>query len=638
MPGGFLGVDVFFVISGYLITNIILREIDSNSFSLRNFYKRRVRRLLPTLLFIQLFFIPIAYFLLLPNALIEFSESILASTFFISNYYFYFLDTYSAQANELKPFIHTWSLAIEEQYYLVIPLLLLFLTNVKRILIIPILVSIVLFSLSLAEKTSYQILEKGDYAFFMLQTRAWELGIGALIAVLEVEDRISTKPSAKLLLSVIGLLLIFYGFIYYNENMPHPSLLTLPIVMGTTFVILGGNNAFIKVLLANRLTIGIGLISYSLYLWHQPVFAFGRIYKPELNLFDIVLLISLTTLLSVCSFKYIERPFRDAEQVKDKKLLVILGSITVAIVVFTSFIQLTDGAAHRYPDYIKQALLNDSVEYDINTNCERLSNKCIYWGNSTSPFGLVTLGDSHAKDLTRQLMKQLPKVSYIYAAYSRGCAYQLMYDVRNEEILRCSKEQNIELFNQIMSLKNPIVILNMRLPLYVENEGFGIDIADEYGLFDTNSDRLNYVSYENTRMAIADTITQLVKNNIRVVLIYPIPEMGEHIPSKVLEMMSLGSMSELSDASTQINIDLTEYRNRTYRSKLILDSIQPHPNLIRIYPEKLFCDDKQCKALSERNLLYRDDDHLSSFGVDLLLKEIQSEIVNKWDIKLNQAK
>lgn len=321
--GGFVGVDIFFVISGYLITSIILSEKDNDTFSIVNFYERRARRILPALFFIILVSLPFAYFLLLPEDLKDFSQSLVSIVFFSSNILFWQETGYWGTANELKPMLHTWSLGVEEQYYIVFPLLLAALGKFRRHLLLPMLILLIVASYLLCIK----LVELAPTAnFFLLPTRAWELGIGALVAYFclyyqHFLKNVSTNVVSQTL-SLVGLSLILFSIFEFDEKTPFPGHFALLPTVGTALLILfATSKTYIGKLLSTKLLVSIGLISYSAYLWHQPIFAFARHYSlksvPE---YAFLLLSLLSLALAFLTWKYIEAPFRKRSIIERKHI------------------------------------------------------------------------------------------------------------------------------------------------------------------------------------------------------------------------------------------------------------------------------------------------------------------------------
>src|SRR5210317_78104 len=324
--GGFIGVDIFFVISGYLITSIILKEsVTTGSFSFKYFYERRIRRILPALLFVMLVSLPFAWMYLLPSSFVDFSKSILYSLGFGSNFYFHYSgQQYGAESGLLKPVLHTWSLSVEEQYYILFPIVLLITFKYFRKYLVHILILGFIISLGLAEWTSRNY---PSISFYFIHTRMWELLAGSILAYFEITNgKRSKNQLLNLIFPSVGIILIGHSILFFNDEMFHPSFYTLSPIIGVCLIIWFSNkNEFITKLLSTKLFVGIGLISYSLYLWHYPIFAFAR----EIELFDgsliKKLIIGITILiLSIFSYFFIEKQFRNRENNFRKILLCIL--------------------------------------------------------------------------------------------------------------------------------------------------------------------------------------------------------------------------------------------------------------------------------------------------------------------------
>ena len=346
LSGGYVGVDIFFVISGYLITSIILKEKEAGIFTIAGFYERRVRRILPALFFVLLATLPFAWLWLLPHELINFGESLIAVPIFSSNFLFLQESGYFAEDAELIPLLHTWSLAVEEQFYIFFPLIMIVFWSLGKRWLLAIISLIALLSLGLTE---WGWREFPDANFYLIPTRAWELMAGVLVAFYLYYKR---QPSGIICqpASFLGLALIIYAIIFLDKSVPFPSLYALIPVLGSVLIILFTvPNSLVYKLLSLRLMVGIGLISYSAYLWHLPLFAFARIYNiDELAPWLIGLLSIVTLLLAYFSWRFVERPFRNKQRFTRKQIFVMgfVGSL-VFIAIGAGLIA-SDGAMFRY--------------------------------------------------------------------------------------------------------------------------------------------------------------------------------------------------------------------------------------------------------------------------------------------------
>lgn len=308
ISGGFLGVDVFFVISGYLITRIILGEVVTETFSLRNFYVRRIRRIMPAVVFVLVCTVPISWAVMVPFQFHEFSRSVLTTLFFVSNIFFWRNSGYFDASSEHKPLLHTWSLAVEEQFYLFFPLLMLLIWPFGRNRALSLVAALSVISFLIAEfaPRSY-----ATASFFLLPTRAWEIGVGCILAFFpEIASR--TPRYFREFGATLGLVAVLTSFFVLHHKMALPGFLSLLPVLGTALVIgFATQGTFAARFLAMKLIVAIGAISFSLYLWHQPVFVFSRLYFGSIDgWLNSIFLIGVSVILSVLTYRYIEVPFR----------------------------------------------------------------------------------------------------------------------------------------------------------------------------------------------------------------------------------------------------------------------------------------------------------------------------------------
>lgn len=323
--GGFVGVDVFFVISGYLITTIILAELEKGKFSIVSFYERRARRILPALFLVMFVCIPFAWILLSPAELISFSKSLMAVQIFASNFFFWQDGGYFETAAELKPLLHTWSLAVEEQYYVLFPLFLMLLWRLGERWLLMSLGLFFVLSLAMAQWGSYA---QPTAAFFLLPARGWELLIGAFAAFyFSSAKRKEFSQEQKEVGGWVGVALIFYATVVYTDSTPFPGLYALVPTVGTVLIILfATRGTSVAGLIGNKFFVSIGLVSYSAYLWHQPVFAYARYWDPKIDLMAKSLLVVFVFFISFLSWKYVESPFR-SRHFLDRKLVFTISAL-----------------------------------------------------------------------------------------------------------------------------------------------------------------------------------------------------------------------------------------------------------------------------------------------------------------------
>jgi peptidoglycan/LPS O-acetylase OafA/YrhL len=332
--GGFVGVDVFFVISGYLITTIIIKELNNNTFSIKGFYERRARRILPALIFVILISAIISFIFLTRSELASYFKSVIATLLFFSNFYFYKTTPYFRSESDLEPLLHTWSLSIEEQFYIIFPItLLLFHKFLKRYIFLMLALGFVasLFICQfLALKTG------GTLNFYFTFSRAWELALGSICAHMLINKNLSYSTLIKNFLSIIGIILIVFSIFFFSRQTVFPSFYTLVPTIGTSLIILfADRDTFINKILSIKFLASIGLISYSLYLWHQPLLAFGRIFFDDLSIINKLILIFLSILMSIFSYFFIEKVFRDKNKIDFKFFFKTIAITSIFLVLFS---------------------------------------------------------------------------------------------------------------------------------------------------------------------------------------------------------------------------------------------------------------------------------------------------------------
>ncbi len=400
--GGYIGVDIFFVISGFLITSIILEQQVRGSFSLLNFYEKRARRILPAFFTVVLFCIPFAIWLMSPNDLITFAQSIIASLIFVSNVFFWTQSGYFSGDTQTYPLLHTWTLSVEEQFYLFFPLLLILAQPIcKRYgykWLVTVLIVIAVVSLGVAEFASRKFPTAN---FYLTPGRVWELMTGCICAyfVTRHED-IFLKKRLKIhsFLSACGLVLIIASIIWFEPTTPYPSLYTVLPVIGTALILtFCTKDCLAGRILSYRLFVAIGLISYSLYLWHQPLYAFmhlAGIYSQLAAFLSLPILIAL----SIISWKFIEQPFRKKTAMPQIYSFKTLSFALVVVCCISAVIISQKGFITRYPEYDRKLLLINPKTSGDYTEALFNAHKDKEFLDNDTPKHLI-IGDSFAQDL-----------------------------------------------------------------------------------------------------------------------------------------------------------------------------------------------------------------------------------------------
>lgn len=589
--GGYVGVDVFFVISGYLITTILLNEFEEERFSLARFYERRARRILPALFIVMLACLPFAYMWMLPSQLKDFAQSLVAVVTFSSNILFWREDGYFAAAAELKPLLHTWSLAVEEQYYLLFPMFLMLAWQFGRKRVFWTVVVMAAVSLLMAE---WGWRNNPSANFYLAQTRAWELLAGSICAFLTV----GRSDKSNNVLSAIGLAAIVVSIFAFDDNTPFPSVYALVPVVGTALIILyGRQGTWVANLLSMRVFVGIGLISYSAYLWHQPLFAFARIRSlTEPN--DILMagLAVVALILAWVTWRWVEQPFRkrsDPVLVTRRSVFVASGAVGAVFVVLGLLGNFGNGFEWRLNE-MQRELYSTAVSSPMRGRCHYGRNStfsaqssCEYFGENAADVAIY--GNSHGVELAYRVAEELQKTqrSLLHFTIS-GCAASFQRDA--EEYCSVFYEDRLRHLLESQRVKN--VILTFRSYRSFSEQGNPIDAA----------------------RSMVELANYLFENGKNVVLILQAPTLERHINSYLKQAFFSGEV----DISARSLAEWKEINGHVYAS---LQDLNPGVKIFDLADH--FCVSGVCFAVREGQAMYFDDDHMSVFGT----RSVASNIV-----------
>ena len=630
LPGGFLGVDVFFVISGFLITSLIATEYArSSGFSIANFYERRARRLLPALLTILLACIPFAWRELSAEQLVDFARSLIASLLFASNFYWHTtLQDYWAESALSKPLLHTWSLAVEEQYYLVFPPLLAAIHRFAPRRVSAFLAAGLLLSFLFAE---WETAANPSFSFYMLPSRFWELLAGGLLAVTRIRHSEWRGARWGRAMPALGLGLVLVSFQALDASAHHPGHATLIPVAGTAAILwFASERDPVTRILSSAPFVFVGLISYSLYLWHYPAFAFARAGGSSLTDFDKLARIAVIALLSIASYYAVERPFRRRGAITRRTLIGAVAAASSAVVL----LGVSAIGARGFPSRFPAILAN----LDANaTRVKLCTNPLACTFNASAAKTVYLVGDSMMIALEPPLLEFAQQRGYrLVAMASRACPYVRGLDYVTSDTLRplwgCTVEFQESRRALLLSDGPGIVIVGGRLPQLLSETGFdnregGAEPARttsfqyrDHSLL-TPEDRRRALS-----LAFANSVLELARHGHHVVLVYPIPEVGWSVPDRLrtaLRGVPPTGVREFLERSP-ITTSYAVYRERVTDSVTLLDGLD-HPNIARVYPDRLFCNaaiPDRCVTHDSVNSFYRDDHHLSDAGARMLVDQI----------------
>lgn len=594
--GGYVGVDVFFVISGYLITSIIIREHGGGTFTLLSFYERRARRILPALFVVMLACLPMAWWWMRPTELEAFGLSLMGVTAFVSNILFWRESGYFDGAAELKPLLHTWSLGIEEQYYLFFPLLVGLVLKVRARWLVAAfaLVGVASFVISLWLTSA-----SPSANFFLIPSRAWELMAGSLLALAP-----PLRPRNSL--SALGLALVLGPVFLYDAATPFPGVAALPPVLGTVLIIaFTDSRSAVGRILTLRPMIWVGLISYSAYLWHQPLFAFARLMSTSHPHWWVYLVLAGLALgLAHLTRQWVELPFIGSHPRRFTRVQIFswggIGSVSFAAVGAALVVEA--GFPHRAPAEPARSSIEGCPSIGSGVHACPL-------GVSGSPT-VALLGDSHAYAIADDLDEELSRRGLSGVLLHTAChPIPGLYDSREPptpaRVRDCTaaNARMLELANA-PNINEVIVAIRWTLRLAENDRGFN---NGEGGIEADAPFRRNLTIRGSRAEAVKRYFAALQPK--RVTVLYPIPESGWD-PAHV-NMVAHARGRPLGDISTSRR----RFVERNAEAVAILDSI---PGVRRVRPDVLLCDERRCRVQANGVLYYSDDDHLSRVGARLL--------------------
>ena len=607
--GGFVGVDVFFVISGFLITSLIHAEMAEKRFSVAQFYERRIRRIFPALFTVLAASTVLSLIFLFPNDLRHFAQSLEATIVFGSNFLFRNTAGYWDVAARHKPLLHTWSLAVEEQYYLLFPAILFFAGKggewLQRAIIA------VIFVVSLA-MSIVVVRHDPTSAFYLLPYRAWELMLGGLIAVGGI-----AAPGNRILREMLcfaGLALIFFAAFAYSPDTPFPGAAALVPCLGTALLIYAGQGeSAVSSLLAAAPMRGVGLISYSLYLWHWPLLVFARYARfGDLPAWETIGLIALSVVLAALSWRFVELPFRDRANFSRRGIFII-AVIATAIGFGLGFaLDRARGLPQRYPKSIQTMLTvegNEAVPavYRCLGKPARFDADAMEcrFGEPEVGTSFALWGDSYAEMYMSVLAKSaIARVRGGFLATHHACPPML--GVASSKSRGC-RRFNDHVLQEIASNPNiKLVILAAAWAKSAVGTPYGVEDSGDVYLTDTAHPRNGSTAQDATVFAegFERLIQKLTASGKHVAIIASLPETGWEVPETLARIA-------LAHSAMDIRPPLRVF---LARQKPVLDvfaAMKAHYGVVVVYPHMVLCASGRCAVESNGAALYRDFEHLT---------------------------
>jgi peptidoglycan/LPS O-acetylase OafA/YrhL len=610
MPGGFIGVDVFFVISGFLITTILIKNFGKQHYY-RNFILARCRRLVPAYLVVVFFVTIVSYFLLLPNEMVIYAKSLVSSLFFLSNMFFYTHSGYFDSASEYFPLLHTWSLAVEWQYYIIYPFVVIFICRYFPAKIFWLLLTAFCLSTYL---TIYTTNVNASLAFYMTPFRAFELLLGGMVSVLVTHPFNSVKKLFEstllvgtLAFSAIGML--FYLSFYLSKADLFPGENALWVSLLTAYLLLAGtmqkNTLWLKVLQLSPLVF-IGKISYSLYLWHWPVILFSKFYFGELShAYHYIFVIVVSMFLAVVSWSLVENNFRIQNKENNQSIFKASFAVMVLGGLFFAGVNFTNGFEYRLSKE-QQAVINVKRWADFPGTCSKTQREDRYYdcefGDDNVKPDVFLWADSHGQTLVWEIDKLATKLGRSVLSVTKGGCPPIINAVPTntnieKDVCLQSQQKAFDLIANSAEIKT--VVLASRWRGYM---------SKNMDAFDSTNAVIN--SPQNFEYVFASSVSQLLALGKRVIIIDSIPEPGFRVPERLTRTVILGQ--------DQPQTFFAEPHSIQVLLKKYQVSVE---NIIFIEPYDSLCLESQCDLMNHGQVLYFDSNHLSDAGVGMFLNE-----------------
>ncbi len=608
IPGGFVGVDIFFVISGYLISNIICHEIDGDSFSFIKFYERRIRRIFPALFFVLSAVNLAAFFTLTPLAYRNFGQSSAAAAFSISNIYFYRHSDYFGFGSSLLPLLHTWSLGVEEQFYIMIPPAFYLGRKILPLRWSVVIVPMAALSLALCV---WQTAAAPTAAFYLPMSRAWEFLLGSMLAAGLVPKL--TQNQAEIA-GWAGLLFIGVSLFGFNPNTPFPGAAAIVPCIGAALLIHTGETGQSSVsrLLSANAMVWIGLISYSVYLWHWPIIVFSSVaLGGKLNTSETIGVLVLTMAISTLSWRFIEQPFRTNRHLFTRKRLFAGAGLGGLIFLLAGFIvshsiglpQRFDPAALR----LAQGSEDGNPRRDACTDppLEKLAigDVCDI-GDPSVPISFALVGDSYADAMMPAVAEAARHARQRGIVLIKPGCYPLMGLQPDDK--GCSRFMDGAF--QWLSATRTIdtVLLIGRWTTAVEGSRIGsIGLSNMY-IRDSES---REASYAENSAVVARGLDRIALNlgDRRLFILAHIPEQHVNVPMLAALKVRFGRTPEIAVKRTSVD-------QREAGVRAVLNAASSRDRIQQLDAIPAFCDQTLCQAVRGGRSLYCDDNHVSNFG------------------------
>ncbi|MDD5297591.1 MAG: acyltransferase family protein [Rhodocyclaceae bacterium] len=621
VKGGFIGVDIFFVISGFLISTIIFENLASHSFSFATFYSRRVRRIFPALLTVLFSSLMFGWFALLADEYKQLGKHVSAGAGFVSNLILWNESGYFDNAAEMKPLLHLWSLGIEEQFYILWPPLLWLAWKFRlNFLLLTIAIAAISFALNIRHTGTDAIA-----SFYSPQTRFWELLTGSCLAYLSLIRR-SPPPQSNTgtgdLRSIAGAVLLVVGIFLITKERAFPGWWGLFPVFGATLIISAGSQALVnRIILSHPLLVWFGLISFPLYLWHWPLLSFANILEGRLPSREIrAAAVVASILLAWLTYKFIERPVRFGKPAR-KTIALVLLMLTVGVTGYYCYQR--DGLESRIEKGLSEkieAITDRNLRnFHFNEQVDRVSHNCktmigkdndgLYCQLPAPAPRILIVGDSHAISFAySQVLMENPAVAVV-AAHS--CLPLVNFATAD-------KNENLEIREPICRKAMAAAIrIAENLPSieYVVLIGRG---GYEFNIKEVDRHR-NLTGPQSFVMGYLETISAFQKLGKKVIFAVDVPDIGTS-PKNCVDTRRIRLTAQPAGDCT---IGLEEVRTKQSQYRSLIQEIAAKSSGVQFFdPTDVFCDGKTCYGIRGDEVYYFDSHHLARLGSEMVFKRL----------------
>jgi len=593
--GGFVGVDVFFVISGFLITSLILADADGGRFTYTGFYVRRARRILPALLLVMVFTMVIAWMLMVPSHFRAYAKTLIAVVLFGSNIWLARGPAYFDNSAETNPLLHTWSLAVEEQYYLLFPLLVGLALRMGRCALLVVLLAVLLVSLGLAEFGSRAWPTQN---FYWLSSRAWELMLGSVAAFgLRISPAMTPRRPAwgSEVLAFAGLVMILVAIVLYDRQTPFPGIRALLPTVGTLLVLVfATRDTWIGKVFALRPLVGVGLLSYSAYLWHQPLLAYARLgWGEDLGGTQIAALVVLTFALSLASWRFVERPFRNPVAIPRRLSIVIITAVAALVLVGALVIDRKGGFPQRLGE----------LEIDAN-GYGGAGVQFLPWqlhGPAQQPPAFVIYGDSHALQYIPALARQ--GVAFASITHSACLALPGLTNLYQQRIQPECLAMLDELDRRVAGTQLPVVVIQRWNKVLARPDGTAI------GRIGTGQEG------DMELLAALDRLRERIGPSRKIIIVGNVPTtnliaLGGYIACRFRDL-------------TPCPDRFPEAEGELYGLRALMRAYAASRESVRFFdPYDVLCSEGMCRVAEGDRSYYSDHAHLSVMGAEAVVSQL----------------